>query len=526
MHGRGLLLVLSFLVMPSFVLAQGSGASKDDFAEFEELPEPSKDAEKPTIDVPVKELEATPLSTLPEDSKPEVAKPEEPKVAEPEKPAEPQPLPTTPEPEPPPTVKDVPPEKPPVSEEPDLAKEAKFFDIYRKYNLDPVDERFWRARVQASKKQVYVIQPGDTLSDVSKTLFDDINIWPKIWATNTDVIMNPHEIEPGMKLKFFPGTITELPVLTLSETKTPGAQPSVVDEGPPPPTRISRRLKKVPDSLPLYRWGSVNRPKPQVVVDDMTKDIREPLIIMNHYLEEGSPSYIGEIIESEQGSLTAVDFEYVIVHLNDPSTIKLVYATKEVDAFKVPGSRDAAEVKIMELQGELEILEKVDPDKNYYRARVVRTVTSMLIGAKLMPGRLPRGDVRETEIPSGIEANIIGGSENSIRRLYGPGEAVYIDGGVAQGIREGQTYNIFTNLKNRNPNSVVEYKNRQIGKLKILRTTENFSTAYILQVDEDIWKGDKIGGATQVAVATPKPSVSSRPSEEIIIPESEDDQGK
>lgn len=50
----------------------------------------------------------------------------------------------------------------------------------------------------------YVIQPGDTLWDISDQFVDDSYWWPKLWSLNPD-IPNPHRIYPGMKIMFFPG---------------------------------------------------------------------------------------------------------------------------------------------------------------------------------------------------------------------------------------------------------------------------------------------------------------------------------
>lgn len=47
----------------------------------------------------------------------------------------------------------------------------------------------------------YIVQPGDTLWDISDQLLDDPFWWPKLWSYNPGII-NPHLIAPGMKIVF------------------------------------------------------------------------------------------------------------------------------------------------------------------------------------------------------------------------------------------------------------------------------------------------------------------------------------
>jgi hypothetical protein len=49
----------------------------------------------------------------------------------------------------------------------------------------------------------YTIRPGDTLWDLSGRFLNNPWYWPKVWSFNPD-ISNPHWIEPGNVLKFYP----------------------------------------------------------------------------------------------------------------------------------------------------------------------------------------------------------------------------------------------------------------------------------------------------------------------------------
>lgn len=49
----------------------------------------------------------------------------------------------------------------------------------------------------------YTVEEGDTLYDICDQLIDNSDYWPKLWSLNPD-IKNPHFIEAGTKLRFYP----------------------------------------------------------------------------------------------------------------------------------------------------------------------------------------------------------------------------------------------------------------------------------------------------------------------------------
>jgi len=59
-------------------------------------------------------------------------------------------------------------------------------------------------QVRPDTPDVYVIEKGDTLWDLSQKFLNNPWYWPKIWSLNA-YIENPHWIYPGNKLKIIPG---------------------------------------------------------------------------------------------------------------------------------------------------------------------------------------------------------------------------------------------------------------------------------------------------------------------------------
>ncbi|MES2803436.1 MAG: LysM domain-containing protein [Bdellovibrionota bacterium] len=117
-------------------------------------------------------------------------------------------------------------------DDPDLALEQKFNDIYNKYNINPTSEEVW-GMASSKAANVYDVQKGDTLFTISRTLFADPQFWPKIWALNNGGITNPHNIAPGTKIYFYPGDGGQAPSMSLGG-EAPGKVALVDSDGVKP----------------------------------------------------------------------------------------------------------------------------------------------------------------------------------------------------------------------------------------------------------------------------------------------------
>jgi hypothetical protein len=102
--------------------------------------------------------------------------------------------------------------------EPDLELEKRFHQLYQRINSVPTSEQTWEAVAGPRAAQVYVIQKGDNLYNISGTLFGDSQFWPKIWSLNEMDILNPHFIQPNRPIYFYPGTVDMPPTLGLVKT--------------------------------------------------------------------------------------------------------------------------------------------------------------------------------------------------------------------------------------------------------------------------------------------------------------------
>jgi nucleoid-associated protein YgaU len=54
---------------------------------------------------------------------------------------------------------------------------------------------------KADEPQVYVVQPGDSLSKIAKEVYGQAGRWKEIFEANKDQIKDPNLIRPGQELR-------------------------------------------------------------------------------------------------------------------------------------------------------------------------------------------------------------------------------------------------------------------------------------------------------------------------------------
>ena len=92
----------------------------------------------------------------------------------------------------------------PVSDEPNSQFESRLAQIYTEHG-EPVSDEKWTSLVGTRAAEMYSVQAGDTLWDLSRTLFADGFYWSRLWAENPE-IQNPHQISKGQAIRFVGGT--------------------------------------------------------------------------------------------------------------------------------------------------------------------------------------------------------------------------------------------------------------------------------------------------------------------------------
>ncbi|WP_374030582.1 FlgT C-terminal domain-containing protein [Bdellovibrio bacteriovorus] len=115
------------------------------------------------------------------------------------------------------------------------------------------------------------------------------------------------------------------------------------------------------------------------------------------------------------------------------------------------------------------------------------------MGAILTPGKLPMIDPTPSGLVSGVGAKIMGGQFDKKRNIFGNSTLVFLDGGSASGLQEGQTLSVFADERVRNKKNEAVMNDRVVGSVKIVRVSPNFATAYVIKASDNILVGDYVG---------------------------------
>lgn len=433
-------------------------------------------------------------------------------------------------------------------DDPDLAYEARLYDIFINYNSEATSPEQWKVVVGGRETEVYPIQKGDSLWEISETLFSDGYFWPKVWSINSS-ITNPHVIEPGRKIRFVPGDDSQAPAFNVTEeseevdesnepVEDPGkeakgdksdatlenpendqedlikpvlparATPKAGDDDLdiPPPEKVSRPvIRKFPPSLP--DWQNDNT---LGVYDSLGISFgkRNDLNLITsleliNYLVEEVPESLGEVKEVESGGLSAMSFQHIYVQVNrgQARVGDKLLVIRNMGLLERPNEfveKLSSYGHGVEIQGEVALVENVQSKEfsfktELFRALVIKAVNPIDVGSKLLKGEIEKVNLISTGRRSSVVAQIIGGLASSKRQTFYPQSIAYLNRGSNDGLKVGDVLPIRSNRLIRFQNSIVDENTRPSGWLKIAHLTPRFSTAVILKAFEEIYAGDFTG---------------------------------
>ncbi len=362
------------------------------------------------------------------------------------------------------------------SDEPNYRTEDRFHDIYKKFNQNPVSEENWNKVYGSSQPREYSVVKTDTLWDISGVLFADPVFWPKIWSFNTDEIMNPHEILPGWRIRFFPGTMEAPPALTVVEY-----------EGVAIPARKSSiPVADIPASIPDYRPEIPSFSVPKIIRPDRSALSNIPPLPLPVELFRDKPDYKGKIVELEEGAKLADYGREVFVELNSDSLPGSYTVIRNIEKNRAGF--------IVQYRAEIQVIGKINDSENVYRAKLTKMLDSVELGDRLIAGQIPMVDISDKpKVAVAPLVPIIGGFRSPTDLLFAPYSIVFLDGGLAAGFKDGDVMNIYQEPKTRVKYTKQKRSYREIGTIKIIRIQEDVATAYILSSKTEIREGDFAG---------------------------------
>ncbi len=376
---------------------------------------------------------------------------------------------------------------------PNENKEKHFHDIFQKFYKNGTDQGAWDSAIAARSSQ-YNVQQGDTLWALSQTLFGDPNYWPKIWAVNSESIFNPHEISPAMQIQFVPGTSHGAPQIAMNSgspiQEQPGSLSALPSQTEPPsalPWDSKGRpvLMQLPASLPAYK---VFEEEKAAQVDFQVPPPPKPMSerFISYYVDVLSEDAVGEVVETEPGFMTAFTGQPVIVRLppgQSSGRLMVVSNEGEIDSLGLDLPND---LSLIQVQGEIEIGELVNAEENFYRAKVMKALFPVRVGAKLVTGRIEKTSLLRFGSAGNTPGVVIGGEYFNGRRALGLGSLIFLFSPEQATFEKNQILDVYPNLEKRKGRTGVKTNALPIAKIRIVRPQGNVATGIVVQSDQEI----------------------------------------
>jgi LysM domain len=361
-------------------------------------------------------------------------------------------------------------------------------------------------QIRPDTPDVYVIEKGDTLWDLSQKFLNNPWYWPKIWSLNA-YIENPHWIYPGNKLKIIPGQ--------------GGPQaPAQVEQAPEPMNdeRPQSEIAHVVDTTPpdgadlaIVKQGSREFDQASTAVSISGKLAFKPPAVLS-VRDSGlvSPDEMrnsGSLDASfeEKDMLATYDTAYVRFPRGADVSVgdRLLLFRPEGDIVQpATGRKLGTQTRTM---GEAKV---ISLDRDLATIQITRTFEEVSRGDRVRPWADPNLKVAPKPNTREMRGVIV----SSVRRgltTYGEANEVFIDKGTHDGVEVGNTFAVVrqgdglhnTAIGGNASNNMgatgsrswgvnVPYEN--VGLLLVVDVKDRLSTAVVVKSVKELVPGDKV----------------------------------
>jgi nucleoid-associated protein YgaU len=419
---------------------------------------------------------------------------------------------------------------PGIQDEPNLDFEGRIYRIF--HESQPVSDEAWSEMLGARREDIYHVQPGDTLWDISKTMFGDGFFWSKLWAENRG-LENPHRIDKGQGIGFVAGNEEEEPTIAVVEdnfnatpikinamAETSGKQPTyreqllkdtreedimrdntieadeLIAKPEIPRSKKSRPITILPPSFesPLTKEEDASYDSTGLDAGRVRSLTIPASVVPTSILLDRPAAGVGLIDEIEVGERFAMVGQFVFVRLRRSARIGEKFSVfKETGNIKFSKNQEVG--PILEVGGTIKIVAPIDESRNVYRAMVVTSINPVKQGSIVSEDPLPRTNFARRGTLLTAVVSVIGGEFDVNRKVIGESSIVYLDGGAGAGLTAGDLLPVQARRGERKTDSKYPNWSRSIGLLKIVRVEKTVATAIVIEAHEEIHPGDRTGGA-------------------------------
>ena len=352
--------------------------------------------------------------------------------------------------------------------------------IYLKHYKDPISYSDWNDKIQNLPK-TYQLKFKDNFWDLSGDWFKNSLYWSKIWVVNPEV-ENPHRIHKGNFIKLDP--------LTLSSAVNAPFSVDISDQfqglsAPPDFSKPALKEEEMPPSLPdipLLNFKSE--------LDFSKLDAFKPpnKLYIPYYISDTIPSSDGSIAAAESyGRFFGVKGDSVILRLSRNTSLGTYFTV--FDTAKLSFCLREYQIQIKAV---LKVTSYIQ-GSGLYKAQIVTALEPILLEDSLFKGPPLSYTFSKTKL-GGSSGEIIGSPYGDIS-ILSTGQLVYLNKGSNDDLYVEDSFYIVPKVKTgplfKRPYS---YEGSYVGILKVIRTTQDKSTAVILSAKESIYIGDQFTG--------------------------------
>jgi hypothetical protein len=405
----------------------------------------------------------------------------------------------------------------------DVGNEEKQLLELSKFIENKIPEKEWNEIAAASKTEKYVVQQGDWLWKIAKTLFGSGFYYSKIWSLNPH-ITNPHQIEPGMALVFESGDPESPPTVNLGSFEEEGLKGEEVvgkkgdqqlfdfsefgDEVEPPWLKERRDLIKqgiyfqyaseeTYDDLSNIGKKNLNKeyqkyepPQADISIEEPGEQYDETGFDKSSKIEfdykEGFflNSFVTTNVVQDMGYVEALPKEAIFIQQFDRIYVKFDANAKvrPGDSFSVYAAEGKVEHKVSDRSGfrytivaQIKSIKKIN---DVWECEVFE-ISGLVQRKDRITVYTPKiGRITKTFSKRSIEAAIIGSYRETADSLNF-GEVVYLDRGRADGVEMGNVFEVYSFYDRGTEKRITADPTYKIGELTVITLTEDFATALV-----------------------------------------------
>ena len=373
----------------------------------------------------------------------------------------------------------------------------------------------------APQTQVYIIERGDTLWDISSRFLESPWYWPQLWALNP-YITNPHLIYPGDPLALAPTEpvqVAEAPpvaepepamVLPPSVEAAPPPMEEVVEVAPPtmeeitpteemiaaPPPEVAEPLPPEPEEPEEEAVAFLPVPEEEPVFTEEKLEIPEEAIYHVRVSNRGFLSPVelermGVIVSALDNKLMLSEGDLIFTNLGDGSGVKVGDKFSIVDQGKKVFHPQTKEFQgyLVNILGELEIIEL---NGDVSTAKILKSFDVISQGNYLRPFEQTVRKINLKHFEGQIDGWILE-AQNPVG-MIAENEMIYLDRGSQDGLSAGNIMLVYRpggSVAEPGTNRKLNLPPRLLGKVLITDVKERTSSGLITSSLEVIKVGDR-----------------------------------